>query len=132
MSPHWHDENGAYCEQCAPKDIEPDYNSNEVDSPDNCQVCGRPCEYSLTTHGVAYVLDAIIDCLEESEDERNEIIGNDEVVGRRLSPSYYRGSPGCSVVRDWAEDLLNYGLNRHQKWIVEHFLEITEPRTPSR
>lgn len=117
MRPHWQDENGAYCEEHAP-DVEGDLNSNECDTPQNCQVCGKPCEYSLTEAGIEYVLDHIREELEAGEAARNKI--RDE-PGR-----YYDGSRQVEVVRDWAVDLSQYGgLSKSDSWLIKYFLDVT-------
>lgn len=163
MEPHWHNEDGALCEQHAPKkDTEqlyshigehvawrdefprksPEYrkeqrkidalryelreakhqieegdlNSNEVDSPENCVECGRLCNYSLTSAGIEYVIDHILDALEE---------GPEEWAKPCEGLSYYKGSRHVEIVRDWAEDLKWYGLSRVDKFVIDHFLEVT-------
>lgn len=116
MKPHWHDENGAYCEEHAP-DVEGDLNSNECDCPQNCQVCGRPCEYTLTADGIKYVMDRIRETLDGGPEVWNQV---------RSEPNrYYDGSRQVAVVRDWAEDLCWYSLGEADKWLVDYFLRMT-------
>jgi len=43
--------------------------------------------------------------------------------------NYYSGSRACEVVRDWALDLADsYGLDARDKFIVDHYLELTHRR----
>lgn len=119
MRPHWHDsEGGALCEYCAPPDMEGDLNSNEVDAPENCWRCGRPCEYTLTADGVEYVLE----CLEFSIATWPN--GAETTL---CGLGYYRNLPSFHVERDWAQDLYaNYALDKHARMLVSSFLGLTD------
>lgn len=119
MQPHWHNEDGPLCEQHA-DGIEPDYNSNETDSPANCVVCGRPCAYTLTEAGVQYVIEYLIEAIEEWPAKAEPILAS-----AHPTVAYYNGMPWVAIERDWAEDLKNYGLSRKDKFIVDHFLTLT-------
>lgn len=113
-----------YCTLCAPDDLEPEAHPQETDAPTHCCNCGRPVQYSLTKVGVQYVIEAILDTLEEGTDEWNKV---------RETDDYYHNSRSVDVVRDWAEDLKNYNLSRKDKFLVDHFLEVTRenPERPS-
>lgn len=91
-----------YCDDCAP-DIEPEAMPQECDCPQNCESCGSPVEYSLTSDGVEYVMEHVRDALRNGLDTTT--------VGTRseAEPEYYRGMPHCSIVGDWARDLKWYG-----------------------
>lgn len=121
MRPHWSDENGALCEEHAP-DVEGDLDSNETDVPENCQVCGRPCEYTLTDAGVKYVMDHIRETLDAGPEAWNGC------TEHAATPSYYRGSRHVEVVRDWADDLRSYALSDDDEWLLKYFLAITALR----
>lgn len=124
MRPHWSDENGALCEEHAP-DVEGDLNSNECDTPQNCHVCGKPCECTLTADGVEYVMDYIREALTEGPSQWNQV--RDE-PGR-----YYDGSRRVEVTRDWAKEIKGYGgLSKADKWLIEYFLDITEEAESTR
>lgn len=119
MRPHWRDpESGdVYCESCAPADMEGDLNSNEVDSPEHCSVCGRPCEYSLTCDGVEYVLNAIA--------EEISTWPNGHRLCRPTDWSYYKGCRHIEIVRDWAVDLCGYPLEGSDFRLVDAFMDLT-------
>ena len=115
---HYHHDCEEYCEQCAPPEAYPD--DGEQDTPANCAGCGRPLDYSLTTEGVEYVLEHIMDALDLGLD--------DHIVPLRGTAEeelldYYQGSPHYEIVRDWAKDLQNYSLNRKDAYIVQAYLD---------
>jgi hypothetical protein len=120
---HYHLQCEEWCEDCLPVPVdspEVDYDQGEQDTPANCCACGEPLDCSLTSEGVAYVLEAIRDSLREGREARNRLVPDDD----RLS--YYRGSRHCEIVRDWAKDLLNYGLIGQDRTLVAHYLSRTE------
>lgn len=120
MKPHWRNSDGEpVCERHAP-DVEGDLNSNETDVPENCIVCGRPCEYTLTTDGVAYVLEQVRDALQKPVRARNKVIHD--------RSSYYDGSRHVEIVRDWASDLKWYSLSKVDSDLIDHFLAVTEEK----
>lgn len=85
-----------YCEACCPVDTDSEevgaiFPDSETDSPSYCDGCGEFIPESLTSHGVAYVLDSL-------DDWRN---------------AFAKGAtraPGC--LDDWASHLDGYGLDR--------------------
>lgn len=112
-------ENGeVYCPQCAP-DIEPEFMPQETDCPENCADCGAHLEYELTSNGVDYVMDYVIDALESGID--------DSIIGPEDRRTYYRGMPECSIVGDWARDLklCGYG-SRANGFVLDQFIELVE------
>lgn len=120
MRPHWHNEHGEpLCELHAP-DVEGDLNSNETDVPENCVVCGRLCEYSLTPDGVAYVFRYVREAVAQwpaGEEKRT----NDP------DGFYYADSRLVDVVRDWAQDLADgYALTPAEHDELSAFLALTE------
>jgi hypothetical protein len=76
----------------------------ESDSPDHCCNCQEYLGFSLTTDGVAYVIEYLIDALDS-------------------------GSIS-SVERIWADDLSNYGLSKADAYIVRAAREL--PTTPEK
>ena len=94
------------------------------DCPGNCADCHRPLNNSLTPAGVEYVIDAILESINEGEEARNAV--HDE---HSQPNDYYKGSRTCEVVRDWAQDLKDsYGLDAKDEFIVNHYLELTAPK----
>ena len=94
--------------------------SGEQDSPANCSNCGCPVDYSLTSEGVAYVLEALRDALRESREERDRIMPMRGTGEETMT--YWHGSRHIEIVRNWAEELTNYYLSRKDKEFVERFL----------
>lgn len=108
-----------FCEDCAPEDAEYDC-SGESDCPENCSICHQPLDYSLTSEGIQYVLQAIKESLNTPEEERNK-------VHECYDGTYYEGSRHVEIVRDWAKDLKWYGgLTNEEEELIEKFLEETE------
>jgi hypothetical protein len=71
---HYHYECDEWCEDCLPVPAESegvDYDQGEQDCPANCCACGEPLEYSLTSDGVTYVLEAVRESLKEGREARN-------------------------------------------------------------
>lgn len=121
MRPACYDtENGEiYCDQCC--DIEPEYLPQECDSPQHCAACRCPVEYSLTSDGVAYVMEHIIDALRDGIDDTITEAGQ----GAIQEGDYYIGMPHCSVVGDWAREIKNYGgLTPSEEYCIDTFLEL--------
>lgn len=115
MNEHFHTEDGdVLCDQCA--DFEGCLDSNETDCPENCCDCGRLCEYGLTADGVQYVVDRVIDELEDQANWRR--------TTDYMHLPYYQGSASYAVVFDWVEDMQCYGgLSRADEFILDHFRE---------
>ncbi len=118
---HWHVDGEPVCEVCAPQDVEGDADSNECDSPENCSVCSRPCNYSLTTAWVSYVIEKLEEALLDKIDDTLVDAPGD----------YYHGSRRVEVLRDWALDLKSYFLSKEDQAIVDHFLEVTHDNEAS-
>jgi hypothetical protein len=120
VAKHWYNKDSEpVCEDCAAKhDLgEPDLDSNETDTPQNCTYCGRRCEYTLTDAGIAYVMEYVEQALAEAAEARNTLIADPE--------SYYNGSRHVEIVRDWAKDLKWYGLDKDVETRLDEFLRIT-------
>ena len=122
---NWAYDADLYCEQCLPVSIHhPGVadGSGEQDSPAHCCGCGRPLDYSLTTEGVAYVIDRIRESLRTREHLSSTTIDHDH------APAYYKGSPIYAITRDWAEDLSWYNLSVKDENLVRRYLELTAPK----
>lgn len=114
---HYHHDCDEYCEDCAPKGAVCD--DGEQDTPANCHECGQPLDYSLTSEGVQYVLEYIMEALENGLDcHIVPLEGTAEVEGL----AYYHGSRHYEIVRDWARDLEDYSLDRKDTTILQAFL----------
>lgn len=83
--------------------------AGESDSPCNCGSCGKPLEYSLTTDGVAYVLEAVKEHLKSGW--RNYL----RIHTSCRYPDYYEHTPAFFVVKDWVEDLSCYLMEEEQE-----------------
>ena len=93
-------ENGSvYCHDCAP-DIEPEAMGQETDSPLHCENCHVLLEHSLTSDGVQYVIDALIDAIRSKE--------------------------ATDVEKEWAEMLTWYGLDKKDKAVLDRFRTLFE------
>lgn len=122
MKPNWYDTDGlGLCEAHAP-DVEGDLSEHAVDTPVNCKVCDRPCNYTLTAAGVQYVLDKVWEALGRPAAER------DRVCAAPSYPpgNYYHGRRHVEIVRDWAADLKSYGLTDGEELLVKNFLTLTK------
>ena len=86
----------------------------ETDSPMHCSHCHRPLDYNLTSDGVDYVVEYIIQ--ELLEWDISPISGD-------ILP-WYDNCPGTEVVKNWAENLKNYGLDSETEQLVDYFLEV--------
>lgn len=111
--------NGSYyCEDHAPIDSQ-DCSDSEVDCPQHCAECDYPLDYSLTSDGVQYVLEAIRESLKVGRKARNTI--HDVYQG-----GWYAGSRHCEIVREWAEKLKWYGgLSNREESLIDHYLSWT-------
>jgi hypothetical protein len=119
---HYHYNCDEYCEYCLPVDEdspEVDYDSGEQDSPAHCCVCHQPLEYSLTSDGIEYVLEALREELAKPAEERNK-------VHECYNGTHYEGCRHVEITRDWAEHIKWYGLAQEDQELVEKFLEETE------
>ena len=115
----WYSDSDVYCEGCAPKDARECVNGNEVDSPQHCSVCHMPLDYSLTSDGVAYVMEALREELGKGYKRYLEV--HECYVG-----TYYEGEPHVSILWDWACDLLWYTLEDDaDRRFVDRFLSWT-------
>jgi hypothetical protein len=86
----------------------------ETDTPMHCSHCHRPLRYNLTSDGVGYVLDAIV----------NELLDWDISPIGSILPYYYT-CPSTEVVKDWAKDLQWYGgLDPQDEELIEYFLDV--------
>ena len=121
---HYHYDCEEWCEDCLPvPESAADYDSGEQDTPANCAGCGQPLDYSLTSEGVDYVLDAIIETMECGLDKHVIPLAGTAV---KEVLSYYRGSPHYEIVRDWAKELQNHTLDRKDSLIVQCYLDECE------
>lgn len=58
----YYDDNGAaHCEDCAPPEGQPIYGDSEADTPTHCEECGVLIEHALTSDGIAYVSEYILE-----------------------------------------------------------------------
>lgn len=113
-----------YCYGCLP--VNTDHpgvmdGSGEQDCPAHCHLCSIPLAYSLTTHGVQYVIDALLSALDEWPKRGTQIV---------TDGGYYHGCRQIEVCRDWAEDLRWYSLDVKDKFIVEQFMALTGGDAP--
>lgn len=112
-----------YCYPCLPVETDHpkvDDGSGEQDTPAHCSVCDVPLNYLLTLDGVAYVIDKLLDELDEGQEEWDKRIDR--------PGTFYHGCRHVEITRDWAKDLKSYCLDRRDKFIVETFLEATAPK----
>jgi hypothetical protein len=119
---HYHYDGAEYCEDCLPVDEDSEqveYDCGEQDYPAHCCVCHQPLDYTLTSDGVEYVLDALKVELAKPIDERNEL--HPCYVG-----TWYEGSRHVEITRDWATALSNCSLTSDQQDLLAQFLEETE------
>ena len=119
---HYHYQSDEWCVDCLPAEAphaDVDLDSGEQDTPANCCACGKPLDYTLTAEGVQYVVEAILDNLENGIDEH--IIPAAGTAEYELT--YYHGSPHFAVVEAWAENLRDYALSRKDRYLVNEFLE---------
>ncbi len=94
------DEADTYCELCAPEESQEVFGGRECDAPEHCSICHRPLEYSLTPDGVWYVIEAVLEALEN---------GLDATVYSCYEGTYYEDSPHFAIVEDWVKHLSGYG-----------------------
>ena len=94
--------------ECYPTD------QGETDSPMHCSQCHRPLNYRLTSGGVDYVIEYII----------QELLDWDILpISGDILP-WYDNCPGTEVVKDWAKSLQWYGLDDQDQELVDYFLEV--------
>ncbi len=113
-----------YCYPCLPvvTDHPEVYDaSGEQDTPAHCYVCSIPLSYSLTSHGVQYVIDALLDELAHWPERGTQLI---------LDTTYYHGCRQIEICRGWAEEIRWYSLDAKDKFIVDRFLEVTAGDAP--
>lgn len=102
MTGHYHFNGAEYCEDClpvSPDDSEVGLDTGEQDSPAHCDSCHCHLDYSLTSDGVRYVLNSLLDHI------RNPDAGNGDVLD------------------DWAENLRWYGLGTKERNLLDCFLD---------
>lgn len=101
----------------------------ESDSPAHCGACGVPLENDLTSDGVEYVLGAIRESLEEAV-EKGRTIAWDRIMPLKgtgeESQTYWHGSRHVDIVREWANQISNYNLEKDESTLVSLFLELSE------
>ena len=107
-----------FCEFCAPDGaIEYSDGGGEADCPQHCAACHRPLNNQLTAEGVSYVLEAVMDELRKSRDER------DALADHWGPDTYYHGCTQTAVVRDWAEEIRYYGgLSERDEYVIDWYL----------
>ena len=95
--------------ECYPTD------HDETDSPTHCSACHKPLSYRLTSDGIDYVIQAIVEAL---------VNWDISEIGDILP--WYKGCPSTEVLVDWAEDIRDirwYGVSDEDEDIIEFFLE---------
>ena len=104
-------------------------NAGECDCPQCCGMCGAPIDCTLTTDGVDYVLSAIQESLESA------VTHGRGPVWDRIRPmrgtaeethTFWHGSREVDVLRAWARDVREYGLEPGEKAIVDLFLSLSK------
>jgi hypothetical protein len=85
-------------------------------------------DYSLTQHGIKYVLDSIVESIQEAlRDGRAQAW--DRIMPLKgtgeESHTFWHGSRHVDIMRDWAEKVREYNLERDEQAIVELFLELS-------
>jgi len=117
------------CEDCgieaglSEEDSYPD--CGETDCPENCARCHRPLEYSLTGEGVTYVMEHLDHEVAKWNLSPSKAMGEWKAVHDCYKGTWYEGSPWIVIMRDWAEELGNYGLDDADEHVVEMFLTLT-------
>jgi len=108
--------------------------AGEADCPQHCAVCHVPLDYSLTTDGVNYVIEALQEQLDAWERSPSEAMARWKTVHDHYKGTWYEGSPWIVITRDWAKELTWYGLRGSKRageevhrvrWIVDTFLLVT-------
>lgn len=101
----------------------------ETDCPQHCGDCGCPLDYSLTSDGVEYVLNAIHESIEEAL-EKGRASTWDRIMPMpgtgEVSQTYYAGCRHVEIMRDWSKHIADYGLDREDKALVDLFLQLSE------
>lgn len=88
----------------------------EGDTPEQCSQCHRPLDTTLTSEGVEYVIEHLVEILTTKTDE--EWLAVHEVY----QGTWYQGKPWCSIANDWAAKIADYGLSTLQRRILEMFI----------
>lgn len=110
-----------------------DEGGGETDCPQHCGGCHEYLGAPLTSHGVQYVIDSIRESIQEAIDNGRASTWD------RIMPAAgtgedtegfcktWGGKRHVEIVRTWAEDIQNYGLEQEESAIVNLFLELSEP-----
>lgn len=122
ISGHYHSGGNEYCESCLPDIDAVDWDQGEQDSPANCHQCGQQLFYTLTSHGVKYVVEQV----EEELDDYLLYAGPPVGWFKEAGLSYYKGMPQITILREWVQDVLDYNLSRDTKRLCELFLLLSE------
>jgi len=97
------------CEVCDHEGLEEYFSDQETDSPCNCAYCHRPINCVLTQDGIKYVYESVREALKNGLNARSDW---------RWEYGWYKGLG----VRDHAEQLLEYNLEKKAKRVVEYYL----------
>lgn len=113
-----------FCERCAPNDAK-EYDVGEADAPVHCATCHEPLDYSLTPDGVAYVIEALQEQIDNWNDSPSIAMARWKEKHDCYKGSWYENSPWITITRDWAEKLKWYGLDSDDEYTVDMFLTVT-------
>lgn len=119
---HYHYDGEEYCDSCLPVDENDpaiDLDQGEQDTPANCCRCHAPLAYSPTGDCVKYILDAMRESLRKGRAERNKV--HDCYNG-----THYVGCRHVEIVRDWADAMRYWNLDKKESNFVYKFLSWTE------
>lgn len=122
---NWGFDGDHYCEKCLPVPVDDERvfdASGEQDTPAHCCNCLVPLDYSLTSEGVDYVLEKLLEAIRE---------GLDWKVYDCYQGTYYAGSPHCDIIADWAEEIRWYGGLGKRENIITRFLSLYEAVAPA-
>lgn len=103
----------------------------EADTYQHCDGCHVFLENALTSHGVTHVLEQIKDSIAEAL-QHGRAATWDRVMPLKgtaeddESFKLWHGKRHVEIMREWAEDLRNYELERDEKALVDLFLELSE------
>ena len=105
-----------------------DDGGGESDCPQHCSCCGVPLENPLTSDGVNYVLESIRESLAEAVEK-----GRAQTWSRIMplkgtaeeDQVWLHGKRHVDIVREWAQQIQNYSLEKDERAIVELFLELS-------
>ena len=115
-----------YCDDCGDpdRDTSADVENEESDTPQHCNVCGRPFINPLTTAGVNYVLEQLCFQLDDYLANGTHII---PLMGTAENTmTYWHGRRHIEITRGWAQDLKDYALDEADLGFVDRFLKDTE------